>query len=284
VTRYIVSALSSNATRPYGEHIRIFCDENDGPFFAGFPVPIGTALCGEMLVGGWDTKLPLPGAGPAPVTVCADCRNAYLAVVRPPKPAPPPKPPKLPKPPKAPRVRRYHGETTHDDTAVGLAGLVAWTDGSGTMQDSPAAVGVIVALDGVVVVEASEHIGLGTNNVAEVRAIGRALALGFAVGGGRGPLIIFSDSEFAMGAVCRGSSWEISESRNPDLRTLVLQVRNEVARWRDLTFQHVKGHSGNYGNERCDWLAGRARKAHIAAVTAAASPVEEQDQEGPDTW
>ena len=256
--KYVVTASSAGGR--YAEHVRPLLGTDDGPFHGGFrgtPLADGTrpALCGVLLAGGWDTTLPLPGAGRAPVTACQECRAAYLAILNPPAP------------PKPPRERRYRGETTHVDTAYGIDGLAAWTDGSGTLQDTPAAIGVIVALDGEVVVEASEYIGLGTNNVAEVRAIGRALALSFAVAGRRGPLTIFSDSEFAMGAVCRGSTWEIHESGNPDLRALVLKIRIEVARWTELTFAHVKGHSGNLGNERCDWLAGRARKARIASVT-----------------
>ena len=160
------------------------------------------------------------------------------------------------------RVRKYRGEFTHPDTAERVLGLAAWTDGSGTLALTPAAVGVIIARDGEVICESSEHIGIGTNNDAEVRAIGRALALAYAVSSYRRvPLTIYSDSEFAIGAVRHGSNWNV---RRHELATLVYLIRDEVARWRALSFRHVKGHSGNLGNERCDWLAGRSRKQYLA--------------------
>jgi ribonuclease HI len=146
--------------------------------------------------------------------------------------------------------------------------LEAWTDGSGTTGDRPAGIGVVVLRDAEPIVEASAAIGLGTNNIAEVRAIGRALALVFAVTRTRDvPVTIRSDSEFALGSVRPGSSWRVTS--NPALAALVEAVRREASRWPHLRLEHVPGHAGHQWNERADVLAGRARKAAVARLAMA---------------
>ncbi len=139
--------------------------------------------------------------------------------------------------------------------------LEAWTDGSGTTADRHAGIGVVVVRGDMIVCEASDPIGLGTNNVAEVRAIGRALAVVFAIERDRDyPLTIHSDSQFAIDALTK--TWTVHS--NPALIKLVADVRAECDRWPELRFNHVKGHSGLVLNNRADKLAGRARRAGIA--------------------
>lgn len=150
--------------------------------------------------------------------------------------------------------------------------LHAWTDGSGTTHDKHAGIGVVLLDDaGLVLAEAGASIGLGTNNVAEVRAIGRALALAYAVVGSRGAeLRIYSDSAFALGAVAPGCEWHVRKNR--DLAGLVLAVRAEVRKWPSLSFEKVKGHAGLEWNERADVLANLGRKRGITlAATARAA-------------
>jgi ribonuclease HI len=145
--------------------------------------------------------------------------------------------------------------------------LEAWTDGSGTTDENPAGIGVVITRRHVVICEASEHIGNGSNNVAELRAIARALTLARLIAGDRAAgLTVRSDSEFALGAIRPGSTWRI---RKDALADLVEQMRAEVCRWPHLRLEHVKGHAGDPGNERADFLAGRARKAAVAARRAA---------------
>ena len=146
--------------------------------------------------------------------------------------------------------------------------LEAWTDGSGTVAEQHAGIGVVVARRGIVLCEASEPIGFGTNNIAEVRAVGRALALAFGVARSRGvPLVVRSDSAFALGAVAPGSTWNV---RRPELATLCAGVRAECAKWPALRLEHVAGHSGVVMNERAHQLAGAARKRGIARAGAGA--------------
>jgi ribonuclease HI len=158
---------------------------------------------------------------------------------------------------------------------MALARFEAWVDGSGGAADGPAAIGVVLVADGAIVCEASEAIGIGSNNVAEVRAVGRALALAYAVGRSReAAVLVRSDSAFAIGACTPGSTWRLRS--NPALTELCLAVRAEAARWPNLAFHHVPGHANAGLNPRADRLAGRARRAEMNRV-ACASTKERRD-------
>lgn len=138
------------------------------------------------------------------------------------------------------------------------ASLQAWCDGSGTTAEKHAAVGVVIVAGDVALAEASEAIGLGTNNDAELRAIKRALYLAWSIGGTRNvALTVYSDSAWALGAVQPSCEWHI---RRPEQARLCERMREEIRRWPLLTFAHVRGHTGLVWNERADALAGRARK------------------------
>lgn len=133
-----------------------------------------------------------------------------------------------------------------------------WTDGSGTTALKDAGIGVVVLRNGEEICEASTWIGAGSNNEAEVRAIRRALRIIFDITHDRlHPVVVHSDSEFAIGAIT-SERWDIR--RNPRLVDLVHVMRVEVARWPRLSFVKVRGHSGLPLNDRADALAGRARK------------------------
>lgn len=53
--------------------------------------------------------------------------------------------------------------------------LVVYTDGGAVNNPGPAAIAYIIYRDGEVVLQGSEKIGFGTNNVAEYRAVIKAL-------------------------------------------------------------------------------------------------------------
>lgn len=142
-----------------------------------------------------------------------------------------------------------------------------WTDGSGThVADGPACIGVVVLVDGDIACEASEHVGPGTNNVAELRAIRRGLYLAEQLGdfeSGVGvvtPVTVYSDSEYAIGAIT-ARSWNLQRNVG-----LVEVIRRQVDRFAFLRFVHVDGHAGIFGNERADWLAHRARVAFLKTL------------------
>jgi ribonuclease HI len=145
--------------------------------------------------------------------------------------------------------------------------IAIWTDGSGThVADGPACIGVVVLVDGEIVCEASEHVGPGTNNVAELRAIRRGLYLAEQLGefetgvGVVTPVTVYSDSEYSIGVIS-SRSWQLQRNVG-----LVEVIRRQVDRFAFLRFIHVDGHAGIFGNERADWLAGEARRRHLAAL------------------
>jgi len=144
--------------------------------------------------------------------------------------------------------------------------LVAYTDGSGTTAGKISGAGVVVYDGGVAVLEASRHLGMGTNNRAELYGIGIALAMTDTPAWRPRPLLVRSDSEYALEAVTRPTApfpWAAN-------RPLILRVR-AATQGRVVTFEHVKGHSGVEGNERADALAklGRLRVPRVARGEAA---------------
>lgn len=133
-----------------------------------------------------------------------------------------------------------------------------YCDGSGThLLDSPACVGVVVVdPDGMIVVESSAFITRGSNNVAELWAVRRALyLLRWATPlRHRTPAVIYSDSQYALAIVKN----ECSVKANVTLAYELQQQAQKHAGF--VAYEHVKGHSGIPGNALADWLAGEARR------------------------
>lgn len=131
-------------------------------------------------------------------------------------------------------------------------------DGSGTIAQGPACIGVVLFVDGESLVEASEHVGSGTNNVAELRAIRRAMYLLEHTVGLAAPATVCSDSAYALGIIS-DNAWFPNANAE-----LVLACRNQLARFSALRLLHCDGHAGIFGNTVADWLAGEARARWFA--------------------
>lgn len=137
--------------------------------------------------------------------------------------------------------------------------IIAYCDGSGTLPTGPACIGVTVFLDGAIAVEASAFLGLGTNNYAELIALRRAMFL---------LEQMFTVDQAAR--VCSDSAYALEMVQDPRRfpnanEAVVKAAREQYARFRYLEFVHVPGHSGVYGNELADWLAGEARTRWLAS-------------------
>lgn len=132
-----------------------------------------------------------------------------------------------------------------------------FTDGSGTLVDGPACIGVAIFEDGVLVEEQGAYVCEGTNNVAELRAIRRGLYLSGERFGFMQPVTVFTDSEYAIGSLTK--DWDSQANAK-----LIAAIRDQIKGFAIVRFQHVDGHAGVFGNELADFLAGAARVTHFA--------------------
>lgn len=94
---------------------------------------------------------------------------------------------------------------------------------------------------------------VGSNNTAELTAFAEALRWVLSEGGDS-EIIIKTDSQYA-GNQATGN-WKAKANR--ELVAHVQALWNEVSQLRDLSWDHVKAHSGHRWNERADHLAIRA--------------------------
>ena len=103
--------------------------------------------------------------------------------------------------------------------------------------------------------EESKFIGaeVGSNNTAELTAFAEALRWVLSEGG-NSEIVIKTDSQYA-GNQATGN-WKAKANR--ELVAHVQALWNEVSQLRDLSWDHVKAHSGHRWNERADHLAIRA--------------------------
>ena len=103
--------------------------------------------------------------------------------------------------------------------------------------------------------EESKFIGaeVGSNNTAELTAFAEALRWVLSEGGDS-EIVIKTDSQYA-GNQATGN-WKAKANR--ELVSHVQNLWNEVSELRELSWEHVKAHSGHRWNERADHLAIRA--------------------------
>src|SRR4029453_7252581 len=127
--------------------------------------------------------------------------------------------------------------------------LELWTDGACSGNPGPMGIGV-VAIDGGKRRELGEYLGVGTNNIAELTAIDRALDLAGADLGKR-PVRIYTDSAYSIGVLSKG--WKAKANQE-----LIARMRRRLAGFPHLEFVKGSGPAGIPENERCDELARNA--------------------------
>lgn len=128
---------------------------------------------------------------------------------------------------------------------------VCFTDGSGTISEKPAGIGVVIYVAGYRPQYIAENIGNGTNNTAELRAVWRALQAFPDLGR---KILIQSDSQYAIGSLTK--PWNATANE-----PLIKAIRTDLELRRgNVTLQHVYGHAGIEGQEIADRLANIGRK------------------------
>src|SRR5258708_37398663 len=125
--------------------------------------------------------------------------------------------------------------------------IIAYAEGACSGNPGPAGLGVVV-IDGSHRTEISEHLGQGTNNIAELTAIERVLDT---VSEGGRPLVIHTDSAYAIGVLSKG--WKAKANV-----ALIERVRGRLAKRPAIRLVHVRGHSGIELNDSADGLAREA--------------------------
>ena len=140
-----------------------------------------------------------------------------------------------------------------DDAPAGP--LIAYTDGSGSRAHMPCGAGVVVYDGDAPIMEASRHLGNGTNNHAELSAVRVALYITNSPDMRGRELVVRTDSQYTVDSLTR----EVDcEAHRPNA-VLINGIRRAM-RKRRVRFELVKGHSGVVGNERADELANLGRK------------------------
>jgi len=124
-----------------------------------------------------------------------------------------------------------------------------YTDGASSGNPGPSGIGVLL-LYRENRKEISEFIGTATNNIAELKAIQKALS---ALKRRDLPVRIFTDSSYAIGQITHTSQPRAN-------RQLILAIRFMMTRFSDIDLIKVKGHSGIKENEVADFLATSAIK------------------------
>lgn len=124
--------------------------------------------------------------------------------------------------------------------------IIAYADGACSGNPGPAGLGVVV-IDGPVRVEISEYLGTGTNNIAELTAIQRAIEAADATK----PCVVHTDSQYSIGVLSKG--WKAKANTE-----LVARVKAVFGGRKGARLVYVPGHAGVILNERADALAREA--------------------------
>lgn len=133
-----------------------------------------------------------------------------------------------------------------------------YTDGACTGNPGPGGWGVVVYFDDGSVVELGDSARDTTNNKMEMQAAIAALEY-LKASKQTQPITLYTDSEYLINSITKWlpgwkrKGWKKSNGepvQNQDLLESLDELNSRLVKW-----QHVRGHSGNIGNERCDAIA-----------------------------
>ncbi|HEY8380295.1 MAG TPA: ribonuclease H, partial [Nannocystis sp.] len=124
--------------------------------------------------------------------------------------------------------------------------IIIHTDGACSGNPGPAGIGVVIER-GDEIIEHSEFIGEGTNNVAELTAILRALEL-LRPEDKDAHILLYTDSGWSLGVLIGG--WKAKANLE-----LIQQIKEKLPQFPNLELLKVRGHAGQSGNEEADELA-----------------------------
>lgn len=108
-----------------------------------------------------------------------------------------------------------------------------------------------------------------TNNISELTAILMALKFLDEREGNGQEVCIFSDSMYCLNSITKWykkwktNGWKTSSGgdvKNKELIHNITELSEKLGKNWNVRFEHVKGHAGNFGNEKADELAKGASK------------------------
>ena len=129
--------------------------------------------------------------------------------------------------------------------------IVIYTDGACSGNPGPAGVGVFMQRPATTL-EISEYIGSGTNKIAELTAILRALEQ-IKEDEQEQRIHLYTDSGWSLGVLIGG--WKAKTNLE-----LIGSIQTQMERMPNLELLKIKGHAGHPGNEEADSLATRAAR------------------------
>lgn len=133
-----------------------------------------------------------------------------------------------------------------------------YTDGACNHNPGPGGWGVVVYFSDGTIHEMGDAANHTTNNKMEMQAAIAALQF-FKQTGQTEPITLNTDSEYLINCVTKWvkgwkkKGWKKTDGnpvQNQELLETLDELNNSLVNW-----QHVRGHSGNIGNERCDAIA-----------------------------
>jgi ribonuclease HI len=142
------------------------------------------------------------------------------------------------------------GAKSADVAPVPKDAFIAYADGACTGNPGPCGLGVVLVAPDGKMREGFEYLGEGTNNIAELTAILRAIEAAPRDASG---LVIHTDSQYSIGVLSKG--WKAKANQ-----TLIADVKKALTSYGKATLRYVPGHAGVPLNERADELAREAVK------------------------
>jgi len=133
-----------------------------------------------------------------------------------------------------------------------------YTDGACVGNPGPGGLGTVIYFTDGSVYEMGGAETPTTNNRMEMQAAIQALKV-FRVSGQTQPVVLYTDSEYLKNGITKWvkgwkkKGWKKATGEpvlNQDLWEILDDLNSRLVDWR-----HVRGHSGNEGNERCDAIA-----------------------------
>ncbi|MBC2705954.1 ribonuclease HI [Desulfobacula sp.] len=124
--------------------------------------------------------------------------------------------------------------------------IVLYTDGACAGNPGPAGSGVVIMQGEKVIHEFSKSLGKATNNIAELTAI--KIGLEYMSSRHDTQITVYTDSTYAIGILTK--NWKAKANLD-----LVSSIKNLMKPFKKISIKHVKGHNGDFGNERADKLA-----------------------------